>query len=132
MTGEADTRSSISPATVAARACCPRCGRGRLFKGFVDVAPRCEACGLDLSRCDTGDGPAVFLIFILGFLVTPVALWVAMSSDWPLWVHAILWSAVLLALTVGMLRPAKACVIALQYRHRRSELELREPPDPRG
>ena len=123
--------SPISPVTVAARACCPRCGQGRLFKSFLDVADRCTVCGLDLSRCDTGDGPAVFLIFILGFLVTPLALWVAMTVEWPLWVHTIVWGVVLIVLTVGMLRPAKAVLVALQYRHRRSELEPSPPPDPR-
>ncbi len=105
------------------RCACPRCGRGILFRGFLDVAERCDVCGLDLSKVDSGDGPAVFLIFILNFVVVPLALWVSMSVDWPLWLHAILWSAVVLGLTLGLLRPAKALVIALQYRYRRSELE---------
>jgi uncharacterized protein (DUF983 family) len=122
---------TISPATVAARACCPRCGRGRLYEGFLTVADRCTVCGLDLRRCDTGDGPAVFLIFILGILATPVALWIAMTVDWPLWLHAVLWFFVLLALTIGMLRPSKAYLVALQYRHRRSELEIPSTPNPR-
>jgi uncharacterized protein (DUF983 family) len=107
--------------TVALRQCCPRCGGGRLFAGYLTLVDRCPACGLELARADSGDGPAVFLIFILGFLVVPVALWVAMHSDWPLWVHALVWTAVILGLTLGMLRPAKAYVVGLQYRHRRSE-----------
>lgn len=105
------------------RCACPRCGRGKLYKGFLDVAERCDVCGLDLSKVDSGDGPAVFLIFILNFVVVPFALWVSMSVDWPLWLHAIVWSIVVLGLTLGMLRPAKALVIAQQYRYRRSELE---------
>ena len=108
----------VSPVVAALRARCPRCGRGALFTGFLTVAPRCESCGLDLARHDSGDGPAVFLIFLLGFLVVPVALYVAMKVDWPLWLHAILWGAVVLGLTIGMLRPAKAGLIALQFRHR--------------
>lgn len=105
------------------RCVCPRCGRGRLYSGYLTVAERCNDCGLDFSQVDSGDGPAVFLIFILGFLVVPVALWVSMSVEWPLWLHAIVWSIVVLGLTLGMLRPAKAYVIALQYRYRRSEVE---------
>ncbi len=85
------------------------------------MAPLCEACGLDLVRQDTGDGPAVFLIFVLGFLVVPAALYVAMHVEWPLWTHAPVCGVVILALTVGMLRPAKASAIALHYRHRRSD-----------
>ncbi|WP_042442692.1 DUF983 domain-containing protein [Azospirillum sp. B510] len=118
-----DHHPTVSPLSAGLRCVCPRCGKGRLFHGYLTVAERCEACGLDFAQVDSGDGPAVFLIFILGFLVVPVALWVSMSVDWPLWLHAIVWSIVVLSLTLGMLRPAKASVIALQYRYRRSEVE---------
>jgi len=113
----------VSPLAAALRGTCPRCGQGPLFERFLDVRGQCDVCGLDLRKHDSGDGPAVALIFILGFLVVPPALWVGMSVDWPLWLHAIVWSIVLLALTLGMLRPAKAFFVAMQYRHRRSELE---------
>lgn len=113
----------VSPMSAGMRCLCPRCGQGRLFSGYLTVAERCDVCGLDFSQVDSGDGPAVFLIFILGFLVVPLALWVSMTVEWPLWLHTIVWSIVVLALTLGMLRPAKAYVIALQYRYRRSEVE---------
>ena len=112
-----------NPYLAGAAGRCPHCGQGHLFKGFLGIAPVCDSCGYDLSKADSGDGPAVFLIFILGFLVVPMALWVSMTVDWPLWLHAIVWSIVVLALTLGMLRPAKAYVVALQYRYRRSEVE---------
>ena len=114
---------AVSPFTAGLRCACPRCGRGRLFEGYLTVAESCGVCGLELARHDSGDGPAVFLIFILGFLVVPVALIVSMKVDWPLWLHALVWSVVILGLALGMLRPAKAYVVALQYRHRRSDLE---------
>ncbi len=95
------------------------------------MVDHCEVCGLELARNDSGDGPAVFLIFILGFLVVPVALWFGMTFDWPLWLHAIIWSVVILGLALGMLRPAKAYVTALQFRHRPSEFDVPEPPNPR-
>ena len=59
----------VSPIAAGLACRCPRCGRGRLFDGYLTVAARCSACGLDLSKADSGDGPAVFIIFILGFLV---------------------------------------------------------------
>ena len=73
----------------------------------------------------------MFLTFILGFTVVPVALWVAMSVEWPLWLHTIVWSVVILGLTLGMLRPAKAYLMALQFRHRSSEYDLPDSPKPR-
>lgn len=69
---------------------------------------------------DSGDGPAVFLIFILGFSVVPVAIWVSNLVDLPDWLQSLFWGVVILGLTIGMLRPAKALVLALNYRHRRA------------
>jgi uncharacterized protein (DUF983 family) len=113
---------SVGLATAALRCACPRCGRGALFAGFLDVRERCPDCGLDLRRHDSGDGPAVFLIFLLGFLVVPPALIVSLRVDWPLWLHALVWSTVILGATVGLIRPVKALTVAIQYRYRRSEL----------
>ena len=99
---------------------CPRCGEGRLFSGFVTVRDRCEGCGLDLSGHDSGDGPAVFLIFILGAVCVPLALWVNAAFTVPFWLPALLGGGAALGLAFALLRPAKAYVIALQYRHRGS------------
>jgi len=121
--------SDITPLAAGLRCRCPRCGRGELFCGFLTVVDRCRVCGLELARNDSGDGPAVFLIFILGSAIVPLALWVAMSVDWPLWLHGIIWGVVILGSTVGLLRPAKAYVLALQYRHRRNDFDA--PPSDR-
>lgn len=96
---------------------CPKCQNVSMFKGFYELHDRCPSCGLDLSKTDSADGPAVFLIFILGFLLVPLALLLEVYVEPPLWVHAILWSIVTLLLTVGGLRPLKAYITALQYKH---------------
>lgn len=113
----------VSPLDAGMRCVCPRCGRGWLFAGYLTVVEHCPVCGLELARHDSGDGPAVFLIFIISFLVVPPALWVSMMVDWPLWLHTLVWGALVLGLALGMLRPAKAYTTALQYRHRRSEMD---------
>lgn len=99
---------------------CPRCGQGRAFSGFLTTAERCESCGVALADMDSGDGPAVFLIFILGFAVVPLAIWVSSVTNLPDWLQSLFWGLVILGLTIGMLRPAKALVLALNYRHRRA------------
>ena len=109
----------VSPFRAGLGARCPRCGRGRLFTGFLTVRPTCETCGLDLSAQDSGDGPAVFIILILGFVVVGLAVWTEVAFSPPLWVHAALWPPVILGGALGMLRPFKGVLIALQYRHRR-------------
>ena len=104
---------------------CPKCKTGNLYQpGFtMNLREKCEECGLDLTRNDSADGPAVFLIFILGFLLVPIALIVDALYGWPLWLHALIWGALAIALTVGSLRPLKAYIIALQYKHRRADWE---------
>jgi len=111
------------PAVSALRAAlgcrCPRCGKGRLFAGLLSVRQACEICGLDLSAQDAGDGPAVFAILFLGIIVVGLAALVEINFSPPIWVHLLLWAPLILGGAVAMLRPLKAGLIALQYRHRR-------------
>ena len=108
----------LSPVAVGLRCACPRCGQGRLYDGMLTPAKRCMACGLDYAFIDSGDGPAVFVILILGALVVTMALIVEVKIEPPLWVHALIWPFVILAGTLAMLRPLKATLIALQFKHR--------------
>jgi uncharacterized protein (DUF983 family) len=82
------------------------------------VRQACEICGLDLSAQDAGDGPAVFAILFLGIIVVGLAALVEINFSPPIWVHLLLWPPLILVGAVAMLRPLKAGLIALQYRHR--------------
>jgi uncharacterized protein (DUF983 family) len=120
VSGQGDHRRR-SPFATGLACQCPRCGQGRLYTGFLTVAERCTACGLDLKKADSGDGPAVFIIFILGFLVVPAALWVESRFAPPMWLHVAIWPPLILGAALGLLRPMKGVLIALQYRHRASD-----------
>jgi uncharacterized protein (DUF983 family) len=96
---------------------CPRCGEGRIFSGLLTLRPACPDCGLDLSAEDAGDGPQVFVILFLGLIVVGLAAWVEVRFSPPIWVHLVLWTPLILGGSILMLRPLKAGVIALQYRH---------------
>ncbi len=98
---------------------CPRCGEGSLFDGFLKVREACAHCGLSLGEQDTGDGPAVFLIFIIGGLAVPIGIAIEIGFSVPVWVPAVVSGAFAIAATLVLLRPAKALVMALQYRYRR-------------
>ncbi len=101
---------------------CPKCGQGPLYKHkwSLSLNPSCPACGYDFSANDSADGPAVFLIFVLGFTVVPAALYVEFTFEPPVWVHILLWGPAVFGLTIALLRPVKSYVMALQYNHRES------------
>jgi uncharacterized protein (DUF983 family) len=95
---------------------CPRCGSQTLFAGIVGFAPRCPACGLDFLAFNVGDGPAAFLIFGVGALVTGLAIWLELAASPPWWLHLLLWLPLTAALTIGGLRVAKAWLLGAEYR----------------
>ena len=117
----------LSPLRVALHCRCPRCGKGKLYNGLLAVTPRCAACGLDLAAQDAGDGPAVFVILILGALVVALAILVEITFAPPMWVHLVLWTPFIFGGAILMLRPLKAWLIAMQYRH-----HLLGADEPRG
>lgn len=110
-----------SPPAVALRGLCPRCGSRTLFAGIATFAPKCRACGLDYSSFNVGDGPAAFLIFIVGGLITALAIALELAAEPPFWVHILLWFPLTALLVVGLLRLSKALLLALEYRHRARE-----------
>ncbi len=101
---------------VALRGLCPRCASRTLFSGVATFAPECRACGLDFSAFNVGDGPAAFLILIVGGVVTALAIALELAAEPPFWVHILLWLPLTLAMVVGLLRLAKALLLALEYR----------------
>jgi len=109
---------TVSPLVAGVLCRCPRCGRAPLYDGLLTIRERCAECGPDLRAQDSGDGPAVFVILVLGFIVVGLAALVEVKLGPPLWVHAVLWPGIILAGAVYMLRILKAGLIALQFRHR--------------
>ena len=65
---------------------CPKCGKGPLFDGYLKFAPRCSACGADFTMADTGDGASVFVMFLVGAIVVPLAFILQFSAHAPTWV----------------------------------------------
>jgi uncharacterized protein (DUF983 family) len=112
--------SEPSSLAVALQGRCPRCGARTAFRNWVAFAPQCSSCGLDFEEFNVGDGPAAFLIFIVGTIVVVGALAVDGAFSPPWWVHLI-WIPVATALTVGGLRVSKAWLLGQEYRHRARE-----------
>jgi uncharacterized protein (DUF983 family) len=103
---------------------CPRCGNGRLFDGFLKLKPACTACGLSYAFADSGDGPAVFVILAAGALMAGLVLWTEVTYEPPLWLHAVVFLPLTLAVCLAMLRPLKAALVHRQYATRAQEGRL--------
>lgn len=112
-----------SPTTLEAglRCRCPRCGEGKLFAGFLDVAKRCDHCGLDYSFADPADGPAFFVMSGVGIVVTALWAWWVVAFQPPIWAQFAVVFPTLIGGCLGLLRPVKAWLVAEQYVHKAEE-----------
>ena len=93
---------------------CPRCGQGALFRSGLVVRDSCDSCGLDYGFAMSGDGPAVFAIFILGALMLGAAMVAEFKFHVPVWFHIVAWGVLTPLIALGLLRFLKGALIAQQ------------------
>jgi uncharacterized protein (DUF983 family) len=110
-----------SPVKAGLRGRCPRCGEGRMFDGFLALRKGCDNCGLDYDFADSADGPAVFIMFLVGFVVVGLAMWVEFTFEPAIWLHLVMWFSLTIVLALSLARPLKGVMIALQFHHRAEE-----------
>jgi uncharacterized protein (DUF983 family) len=119
-----DSHSTLSPLSTGLAGRCPRCGQGKLFKGFITLADRCDRCALDYKFADAGDGPAIFVMLIAGFIIVGAALWLEVSYEPSIWVYVAVLLPLTLIVCLGMLRPLKGVLVALQYSNKAEQGRL--------
>lgn len=107
------------------RGLCPRCASPTLFQGPIKLSHRCRSCGLDYDDFNIGDGPAVFLILIIGTIVAAGAIWLELAFTPPWWVH-IMWLPISIGLTMLGLRIGKGALMFQEYKHRAGEGQVRK------
>jgi len=116
--------TGVDPASSAMRGYCPACGEGRLFRGFVALNENCSQCGQSFKFADSGDGPAVFVILLAGFLIIALMFWVESTYEPPIWLHLVVFLPLTLIVCLGMLRPLKGLLIGLQYKNKAEQGRL--------
>jgi len=117
-----------TPAAVALKGLCPRCGAGTLFAGPVAFAPKCPACGLDFSSFNVGDGPAALLTLVLGAIVVAGAAILQITLEPPFWLQLLIWIPVTAAAVIWSLRITKGGLLALEYRNAAREGRIKDRP----
>jgi uncharacterized protein (DUF983 family) len=100
---------------------CPRCGKGPLFAGFLRLTGVCSVCACPLAAADSGDGPAVFVILLAGFLMVFGALFTQIAFRPPVWLQFIIWLPLGAGLCLALLRPMKGLMVAAQIHNRAAE-----------
>lgn len=119
--------SVVNPVLNGLRARCPKCGEGPLLRGVLSVREACPNCGQSFAFADSGDGPAVFAILILGALSLGGALFVEFRYEPPVWVQVALWGVMVPLLAVVALRMLKGLLINLQFVNKAAEGRLDDP-----
>lgn len=117
----------VSPLSAGLGCRCPECGEGPVFKSYLGLAPNCTSCGADFSKADAGDGPAFFVMFLVGILVTPPVLVVQVAFDPPAWMQMLIWTPVIILVAVWLLRPFKSLLFALQWTNKAEQAEWEDP-----
>lgn len=82
------------------------------------IAPACSECGQDFSHADSGDGPAIFVMLIAGFIVIGSMLVIDTLYEPPIWLLMAIFLPLAVVLNIGMIRPFKGVLVALQFHHK--------------
>jgi uncharacterized protein (DUF983 family) len=115
------------PWRVGIKGKCPRCGQGRLFNGFLALAPKCDVCGLDYSFADPADGPA-FFVMIFGCIPSVLfAVWAELTFEPSVWFHFLVTVPIVMLTCIPPLRPLKGWLVASQFYHKAEEGRLVQP-----
>jgi uncharacterized protein (DUF983 family) len=112
---------AVSPLASGVAGRCPKCGEGLLFEGFIRVSPHCDACALDLAALDGGEGPAVFIILIVGALMGFGLVFTELTFEPSVWLHLVIWLPLTVILCLALMRPLKGAMIASQYMNKARE-----------
>ena len=113
-----DQYPPVPAVSAGLRGRCPRCGYGRLFSGFLKLAPSCTNCGLAVAFVDTGDGPAFFVSFLASILGVALALFIDVVYQPSVWVDIAIALPVTALICLATLRPIKGLLIALQFKNK--------------
>lgn len=115
--------TKLPPVQTGLKGRCPVCGEGTLFKGFLEFADYCEACHADFSIEDAGDGPTVFVIFIVGIFIVPMALGFSMILNAPMWLTLLIWIPIIVVVCLILLRVLRGVMFNLQWKHGAAEVK---------
>jgi uncharacterized protein (DUF983 family) len=112
----ADQPSFLTMIGRGARNRCPVCDQGRVFRGFLTLAPACNHCGTDFSELHADDAPPYIVIFLVGHILVPLIFVVEKAWIPPIWLHMAVWLPLFALICTLALRPVKGAVLGWMLR----------------
>ena len=94
---------------------CPNCGEGKLFSGYLTVAPECDVCREDFTGEEAHDLPPYVTVFVVGHVVVTLLMIAEANTDWSLVTHLVVWSLATVVMCFAMMKPVKGSVVGLQW-----------------
>ncbi|MFC7053005.1 DUF983 domain-containing protein [Hansschlegelia quercus] len=94
---------------------CPRCGKGKIFDGYLKVHPVCAVCGEELHHQRADDAPPYIVISVVAHIVIGGLLSVETTYHPPAWVQMAIWLPATVILSLAMLPSVKGALIGLQW-----------------
>lgn len=97
------------------RQTCPNCGTGGLYRAYLKVRDTCPSCGEELHHHRADDAPPYFTMLITGHIVVGLLLSVETAYKPPLWLHAVIWPAMIVAMSLWLLPRIKGALVGVQW-----------------
>ena len=116
-----DTLPTLTESALRGIACkCPRCGKGKMFAGYLTPRESCEVCGLAFEPLRADDAPAYFTVFLVGHIVIAGVLFTEQLWHPAMWVQT-LWVLVAVVMMGALLPLIKGAVMGAIYSSQASE-----------
>lgn len=110
---------------------CPHCGKGHLFRSYLKVADRCDACGEELFHHRADDFPPYLTIVIVGHIIIFLMMELSFHYEIEPWIYLATLGPAALILPLLMLPSVKGAVVGLQWANRMHGFDTRNrQPDP--
>ncbi|MEP4053233.1 MAG: DUF983 domain-containing protein [Litorimonas sp.] len=119
-------RRRLPPVQTGLAGRCPECGEGRLFKSMLGFVDSCAVCGADFRDEDAGDGPAIFVIFLVGIFIVPMALGFHMILNPPFAITFLIWGSIIIAVSLWLLRLLRGLMFNIAWQRNAREVRLQD------
>ncbi|NCO03318.1 MAG: DUF983 domain-containing protein [Alphaproteobacteria bacterium] len=94
---------------------CPKCGQGRVLKGYLTKHDQCPNCGESFEGLNADDGPAWFTMFFVGLFTIPLLIALGVYNWFSMPFNIAIICVYITLLSLILLPPTKGIFIAILW-----------------